>query len=93
MRGPREGRRRGQDQRTPEERGRGVQDVAIVSDSTGDQGSGPVRRAPEPSSPVGQAHALEEASECGVNAARPEVGEPHGPLLVAPPGQRVVVRR
>lgn len=50
-------------------------------------------RAPEPPSPVGQAHALEEAGECGVDAARPEVCGPHGPLLVAPPGQRVAVRR
>lgn len=37
--------------------------------------------------PVGQAHALEEVGECGIDAARPEVGETHGPLLVAPPGQ------
>lgn len=54
---------------------------------------GPRLSGPEPPSPVGQAHALEEAGECGVDAARPEVCGPHGPLLVAPPGQRVAVRR
>lgn len=47
---------------------------------------------PSPPSPVSQAQALEEAGECRIDAARPEVGEPHGPLLVASPGQRVAMR-
>lgn len=50
-------------------------------------------RLPGPPSPVSQAQALEEVGECRIDAARPEVGEPHGPLLVASPGQRVAVRR
>ena len=70
----------------------GIQDVARVSENSRDQGLGPgglaggprarSRRggprlsAPEPPSPVGQAHALEQAGECGVDAARPEVGVP-----------------
>lgn len=48
---------------------------------------------PSPPSPVSQAQALEEPGECRIDAAWPEVGDPHGPLLVASPGQRVAMRR
>jgi hypothetical protein len=50
------------------------------------------RRVPKQPSPVGQAQALEEPGESGVDAAWPEVGNPYRPFLVAPPGQRVAVR-
>lgn len=97
----------GQGQRTLRTGAGGIQDVAIIQSSRGPRLRAgwdvrPKRAVPPgvrwPSGPravlpVGQAHALEEVGECGIDAARPEVGEPHGPLLVAPPGQRVVVRR
>lgn len=50
-------------------------------------------RLPRPPSPVSEAQALKEASECRIDAARPEVRKSHGPLLVASPGQRVAMRR
>lgn len=69
--------------------------VAVWDQSPSEQSHhGKLRpRLPGPPSPVSQAQALEEAGECWIDAARPEVGEPHGPLLVASPGQRVAVRR